>query len=128
METGNQKIGVVLTDTSGEGQTTGQATIQTFSAKERKQRALKNWGICMGGAIVSIFLPIVHFFSVPALFFASFCVAYFFLHQERIILGGEGKCPRCSAAIAIPRSSYKFPLEALCQKCSCGIKIEAKQV
>lgn len=118
-----EEIPVILK--AGEGlETKGFVKLQHFSPRERFQRSLKVFAMCWGAALASLFLPIVHFFLVPALLLAGLIVPAFIFYKEDQILGGKGTCPKCQKALEIEKGSNHWPLSDLCTECRSAISIE----
>lgn len=110
---------------AGEGKISeGTVRLQHFTQQERFGRSLKILAMCWGAAIVSIFLPIVHFFLVPALFLAGLIVPGFVYYKESLILGGEGSCPKCKHPLHIEKGSNQWPLTDLCTDCRSAVTIQ----
>ncbi len=108
----------------GEPPTSGQVQVLFWSKKERTLRALKFGGMCWGAAVISVIFPLVHFVLVPGFLLAGPIVVYLVMRQESVIVGGEGTCPRCKAALPIARTSYRFPFSDLCTQCQSSVKVE----
>jgi hypothetical protein len=102
----------------------GEVRIQNFSPRERLFRALKFLGICWGLGLVSVFIPIAHFFLVPGLFLAGLVISYLAYGTESLVLGGESICPNCGEFLPIVRGKEKWPLTDLCGKCRTQVTIE----
>jgi hypothetical protein len=102
----------------------GEVRIQSFNPAQRLLRALKFLGICWGLALISVFIPIAHFFLVPGFFFAGLIISYFVYGMESVVLGGESICPNCGAFLPIARGKEKWPLTDLCAKCYTNVSIE----
>ena len=110
---------------AGEGlESKGMVRLQHFTSRERFQRSVKVFVLCWGAALVSVFLPIVHFFLVPALLLAGLIVPGFIFYKEDQILGGKGICPKCQKPLEIEKSSNQWPLSDLCIECRTSIRIE----
>jgi hypothetical protein len=125
MSEGNEKsISVKIRNPRNENSADGNIQVQFWDKKERNIRALKFWGICWGLALVSIFIPMLHFVLVPGFILAGPIVWFFVLGQESAVLGGEGTCPHCQAAFKIAKSAYKFPMSDVCNACHENVKIE----
>lgn len=126
-----QTIAVRITsfkDVNAESASSGQIRVQFWDKKERTARAVKTWGLCWLGAFVSIPFPLIHFVLFPGLILAGIFMGFFILGRESIILGGEGTCPSCQAALPIVRAPYRFPISDLCTKCQTGMKIEPASI
>jgi hypothetical protein len=101
----------------------GKVTIQRWSKKERFRRAAKFLAGAWALAVLSILLPIAHFFLVPAFFLAGPIGAYFVFKHESAVSGGHGICPGCGASFDIVKSPDRWPLEDVCSKCRTHVSI-----
>lgn len=119
-----KRISVRIFDRAKAKTTDGEIRVQFWNKRERMARALKWGGLCWLASLVSVILPLAHFILVPGFFLAGPAVAFFLMRQESVILGGEGKCPRCEEVLPIVRSSYRFPLSDLCTRCQTPVDIE----
>lgn len=109
---------------SNRGRTSaGTVQLRTWDKKERTARGIKVWAMSWGGAVVTLFIPLVHFFAVPLLLFAGPMLFFIFTAEQKAILGGEGTCPDCGQKIAIVRSPYKWPISDMCNHCQVSLKI-----
>src|SRR4051812_39604493 len=115
---------VQITHSDGVKTASGEIQIQYWNKKERTLRALKFGGMCWGGAVVAVFMPLVHFVLVPCLIIAGPIMFFFVADRESVVLGGVGVCPGCSAALPIARAAVKFPLSDLCTSCQSTVKID----
>jgi hypothetical protein len=102
---------------------TGEIRVQFWRKRERVVRALKAGGACWGMAIVTVFIPLMHFVLVPTLLLAGPIMVYLTIRQESVVLGGEGTCPNCKAFLPIAQAAYHFPISDMCTKCQSNIKI-----
>lgn len=107
-----------------EKKSSGKLKIQYYSREQRLMRALKIWGICWGGAIVSVLLPIIHFFLVPALFLTGIIAPLIVYNKESEVLRGEAVCPNCQQKLPLEGGSNKWPLEDSCSACKERIIIQ----
>ena len=105
----------------------GKIVVKEYSKPERTRRALKFAGMSLGLAFATLFVPIVHFVSVPFFFLASPFVFSFFVNREKAMLGGEGECPHCHGQFRIESGSMKFPMEDLCNLCKKAVWIELNE-
>ncbi len=105
-------------------QSEGTVKIQYFNRKQRIMQSLKIFGLCWGGAIVGVFLPIIHFVLVPSFILAGLIVPGFVYFRESLVLGGEATCPKCHAPFPIEKGSNQWPLSDLCTQCRTSILIE----
>ncbi|MFO1519590.1 MAG: hypothetical protein U1F57_08035 [bacterium] len=104
--------------------TAGWVEIQQWTDRQRFMNCAKLWGIFWLGAVVAVFLPVLHFFLVPLLFVIGPIAGIVKLQQKERIFKGEGICPACQAPLKIEPGSARFPLEELCGACRRNIAIE----
>lgn len=119
-----QRIRVLLTEPRSEKCTGGEIRVQRWDKRERTTRAFKMGGLCWGAAMISVILPLLHFFLVPAFIIAGPIVVFILIGQESVIVGGEGNCPNCTALLPISRASYQLPLTELCTSCQRSVTVE----
>lgn len=125
--TTSQEMSVAV-DLKGFAETTtpGEVRIQIWDKKARLKRATKFWGAFWLMALVSVFIPGLHFILVPALLIIGPMIAWTIYQQDRVILGGEGKCPDCGATLQIARAQDHWPLSDLCTQCYRTVKIQKR--
>ena len=116
-------IDVVVFDRNKK-KTHGSVEVQTWDKPQKTKRALKFWGYCWLGMVVTAFVPIAHFVLVPGLFLAGPIGAWFLSQQDSVVLGGKGTCPTCAAELIIVRGPDQWPLTDLCAKCQMPVTIE----
>lgn len=89
---------------------------------QRAQRAAKALGLCWGAAIVAVFLPLLHFVLVPALLIAGPVAALVRYREQRSVLGFDGACPACGAALVERRALPSHDEVAIrCDACGRGL-------
>src|SRR5215510_12082257 len=78
----------------------GPATVNVrqHGRPDRIRRAAKAWAGCWGAAIVAVFLPVLHFFLVPALLVGGPLYAMLMMRERVTVLGADGDCPACGTA------------------------------
>lgn len=81
--------------------TMGSLEVQSWEHTDRLKRAFKIGGACFLAGLVSVIFPLVHWVLVPGLLLSSPVVFFWILNQERVVLGGASKCPKCSADFKI---------------------------
>lgn len=102
----------------------GEVRMEYWDKSLRTKMAFKYLGLCWLAAVLSIFLPIAHFFLVPGFLIAGPFVAYVKWNQQNRLLGGSGQCASCEKALSIEPGAIKWPLEELCDGCWKKNKIE----
>jgi hypothetical protein len=120
-----QNIGVRIGSERDKRVSEGEIRVQFWDKRERTFRALKFGGLCWVVALISVVLPLVHFVLVPGFLIAGPVVAYILYGQESVVLGGQGTCPYCSAALPIVRTAFRFPISDLCAQCQSRLVIES---
>jgi hypothetical protein len=68
---------------------------------QRIRRALAGLAGCWGLAVVSVFLPVLHFILVPSLLVAGPLVAHWRLREHASLLAARGRCPGCDQAVSL---------------------------
>ena len=78
----------------------GPATVNVrqHGRQDRLHRAARAWAGCWGAAIAAVFLPVLHFFLVPALLVSGPLYAMVMMRERVTVLGADGDCPACGAA------------------------------
>lgn len=93
-----------------------------WTRAQRTQRALQALGLCWAAAVAAVFLPVLHFVLVPALLLAGPIAALARYREARSLLGYEGVCPACSAALVERRALPSHEEVALrCDACGRGL-------
>lgn len=97
--------------------------IQLSEAQARKN-ALKAMALLWGIGVLSIFLPVIHFFSVP-LFLIAGLVAFFTLKKRTSrIAETELKCPDCGANIDSNQIEIgKDIFDTYCESCRTPLRL-----
>jgi hypothetical protein len=90
-----------------------------FDRPARTRRAMNAVAIFWGAALVSIFIPVAHFFLVPGFFIYGIVAARQRLRTEVAALSAEGTCPDCGFAQHFQLSGqWSPPVETSCRQCS----------
>jgi len=105
----------------------GVARVRERDAAERTARALQGAGVCVGLAVVSIFLPIAHFVLVPGFLIAAPIVALRRLREGASIIRLAGMCPRCNEERTFEaKGAFKPIVKIACPGCSFAIDVETE--
>lgn len=95
---------------------------RVWTRAQRLQRSAKALGLTWAAAVAAVFLPVLHFVLVPALLIAGPVAAYARYREERTLLGYEGVCPACGAALEERRALPSREEVALrCDACGRGL-------
>ena len=109
---------------SSQGTQQGEIWVRELTSKQRTTRALKIWGLGWGAALVAVFIPLLHFILVPSLLMAGPIVAFFIYQQQKLIIRGEGTCPKCQKPFSISRGELKTSFNDVCSTCFENVKIQ----
>ncbi len=92
---------------------------RTFSNGERMVRAGKILAICWGLALITLFIPIAHFFLVPTFLIAGPVMAFMKYKVETVLEKAHGVCPECSQTVDIELDpGDKLPKRTYCPACN----------
>lgn len=97
--------------------TQGVMQVKHLSRAERLARGWKAAGLCIGIAVVAIFIPGLHFILVPGFLIAAPFAFSWQYSWESLILPGELPCPNCSKIIHIAQNKEKWPFHEVCTNC-----------
>ena len=85
------------------------AQVSVYGPRDRWRRAIATALPLLGGALVTLPIPPLHFFSVPA--FLTMAVVMFQrrLREERVFESARGPCPACSKLLDLRLPGSKPP-------------------
>src|SRR5689334_19269409 len=75
--------------------TTGTLEIERFDKPARLKRTISRTLKVLGITVLTVFIPIVHFFSIPAGLIAAVIVGFLSFKTEAVLISGSGTCPYC---------------------------------
>lgn len=101
----------------------GTAEIHSFSPQAVLAKSLKMLALFWGIALLSVFLPVVHFVLVPLFFILGMVFAFRARKLRFEIVSGEVLCPNCKAQVTIKNASCAVDHKDICQSCASVIKI-----
>ncbi len=105
----------------------GQLFLTGYTAADRTRRAVIALVACLLGAGVAVFIPIAHFFLVPALLIAGPVLFYTRYRQAEALERVEGVCPRCGQSVTIAmESNDKLPKWTYCPACDGALELVEK--
>ena len=100
------------------------AQVSVYGPRDRWRRALSTALPLLGGALVTLPIPPLHFFSVPAFLVAAVVVFQRRLREERVFESARGPCPACSKLLDLRPPSGKLPPYLLpCPGCGEFLKL-----
>jgi hypothetical protein len=118
-----QLLPVILSSSDGRRQE-GSLRLRIWSPQEKRHRAIRVWCILWGLMIGAVFIPLVHFFLVPALLVGGPVAAWFMSRVPNEVTGGEARCPACGAGFQFARSALrKWPLRDVCGSCHAEVAV-----
>lgn len=110
------------------GRTDSPASLRLrgWTAGERRRRAVQAWALCWGLALAAVFLPVLHFVLVPALFVAGPVAGLMRLRESLTVLGAAGACPACGESQTFAVSgAWRESVRLRCEKCGRAIELRA---
>lgn len=123
----NQRRGVITINAiiiGGEGRETATLYQRTWTPNQRRIRAIKTFALWWGLALVSLFIPILHFVLVPLFLLIGLIAPPFVFASKTVILGGNGTCPFCGKSFEIFKCKDEWPLHDVCAECQRHVRIE----
>jgi len=105
----------------------GTARVRRRDPGERTARALRAAGLCLGLALLTVFIPIAHFVLVPGFLLAAPFFAFRRLRERDSIVQLSGTCPRCNAPRTFEAGGALRPsLRTTCPVCSFAVEVETE--
>lgn len=110
--------------------TTDKASTATLkilesSTAEAQKKAVRFLVMGCIAAVVSLFIPIAHFFLVPG-FLVSAIIAYQYFRKSRVeLMNCSIECPNCNQHIQLSRQPLELPLKVVCDSCRALVEIQA---
>lgn len=100
------------------------AQVSVYGPRERWRRAVSKSLPLLAGALVTLPIPPLHFFSVPTFLIASVVTFLRRLREERVFESVHGPCPACSKMLDLRLPAAKLPPYLLpCQGCGEFLKL-----
>ena len=110
----------------GMERTSGVARVRERDPGERGARALKAAGICLGLAVLSVFIPIAHFILVPSFLLAAVFFALRRLRERASVVRLTGVCPRCREERTFESTGpFKPAMKTTCPVCAFAVDVDA---
>jgi len=95
--------------------------IKELDIIERILQSGKVLALWWGGAVVCIFIPVLHFFLVPGAVLIGIALAYRQFTLRSQVLGGVVECPACHAKVALNSAPFNWPKIIECSACQARI-------
>jgi hypothetical protein len=122
MDTNVERI--KLTCTVDDLKTEGWADRRPLDHSERFARAGRIFAVFFGIALLTVFVPVLHFILPPLLLLTGSVLAAGEYSGKGEVLGGEITCPNCGKKMTLPRETEEWPRTRRCDGCSFTLKIE----
>ena len=88
------------------------------------RRALAGLGLWWGAALVSVFIPVAHFFLVPGFFLYGLYTFLQRLKTNQLAVAGRGTCPDCGREQELDVAGrWILPRSTSCRFCQRSIRI-----
>lgn len=103
--------------------TQGWVERRDLNQSERMARAGKIFGIFFGGALLTVFVPILHFILPPLLLIIGSVLAFSEYTNKGEMKTGEITCPNCKKLMKLPNEGEGWPRIQRCEGCSFTLTI-----
>ncbi|MFC1748079.1 hypothetical protein ACFL2V_04665 [Pseudomonadota bacterium] len=115
-ESKQEKINIRGNDS---GANEGVLNVLVLSSRDRIGRAGKVLAISWVLAVITLFIPIAHFFLVPLFALGGPVMAYMKYSAEEVTEDAKGICPECNEAVTIKLDpADKLPKWTYCPACN----------
>lgn len=108
---------------SAAGVSDGQARVRVWSGRERVLRVVMTAFGALVGALVALFIPVVHLLLFPTAFLVGIFLTYRAFLVNFKVLDGSAVCPACGTTFAIQSGATTFPFRDFCAGCNRGVEI-----
>jgi hypothetical protein len=112
----DRTVAIVL-EGQGDKRSEGLAIVRVLDDRQRLSRALRQAGIAAGIAVITIFIPIIHFIVPPLALLTSIVLLVRGLNQGALIQGGGGPCPQCQQRVELEEQPLHWPVDMNCPHC-----------
>ena len=103
--------------------TQGWVERRHLESGERWARAGKLFGFFFLAALLTVFVPILHFVLPPLLLIIGATLAFGEFMNTGEFIGGEITCPNCKKVMIMGRESEEWPRSQRCTGCSFMLSI-----
>jgi len=98
--------------------------VRHWTQKEKALRTIKSFTVWLMIAIISVFIPILHFILVPIFLLACLIFTFSAYSKSSIVVGGLGTCPYCNKPFDVASADNRWPLSDVCSSCHRHVQIE----
>lgn len=116
MESNTVPVALAIMD-SARPPARGEVRARSLSAAERTVRSLKRLGLAWVAALVCVFIPLLHFVLVPALFVLGPVLAVRAWGGSVVLEESALTCPKCGQAVKVEAGAVGWPVDLHCEKC-----------
>jgi len=102
----------------------GTAEIRYFNSKDVLLKSLQNLFMFWGLALLSVFLPVVHFILVPLFLILGVFLSVRARKVRGEFISGQVACPRCGTVLTIKHAVFIDRIKEICQNCAVVINVE----
>lgn len=108
----------------GKPDATAVVTLRRRNRRDRMAAVAKTWAISWLAAVAAVFLPVLHFVLVPALLIGGPLYALSMRDEHTTLLGAQGTCPACGAAVTLAQKRRAVPAAAFrCDGCGRALEL-----
>ena len=101
----------------GDGRGAGSLSIQTFSSKDRRRRALKTLAICLAALVVGACIPGAHIILVPLVIVVSPWLVRRTWKVTSAISSVDARCASCRGELTRLTTAERYPIFENCLSC-----------
>lgn len=105
-------------------ETRADVEVVHLSVGQRAVEALKTFGMFFGGAVVCVFIPVLHFVLVPTALLVGFIMAYRKFFQLEFVKSGTLTCPGCKHQFPVVQGVFNWPKREGCPSCDLDLMLE----
>lgn len=109
---------------SGYAPSAATAIVVDRTMANRVKRAFLSMGVCVFLALVSVFIPLMHFILPPTFLITGVVLAITRLREETSLVEVRGNCPRCKIEKVFPAQGRFVDKRTLrCSQCAEQMKL-----
>lgn len=105
---------------------TGVALVHVLQRGERLRRAGGIFGAGVVAALITLPIPLVHFFFPPAALITGTVLGVRRLNQRAVFTSARGTCPFCGReqSLGLTGASVRLPRKATCHGCRRELRLD----
>ena len=117
---------LVAMDADKQGQSVG--TVRSLKQSERTFFSIRGLATGWGLAVVSVFIPVLHFVLVPAFLAIGIVFASMEYRRTELLKHTKFLCPSCKTSIEIQNIRFLWPLRKTCPECQMVLLINLARI